>query len=196
MYDKDQLRKRFGAVISPLTRRLDGLGVKPTHITVAGLIFTLLACFTYYQEAYVATFLLMTVGRFADAIDGAFARLTNQATRFGGFVDSMIDRYGEFIIVGTILFVYRDNPILYYFSFAVFLGISLMSYSRALYDKYGIACPGNPFEYFERGVLMVVFFLIGRLDWWLIVIAIGANVYVLHRIHHFYRAARGTDEKT
>ena len=190
MYDKDQLRKRFGAAISPFLKRLDDLGINPTHITVAGLILTLLACFAYYQAAYVTTFFLMTIGRFADAIDGAFARLTNQVTPFGGFVDSIIDRYGEFIIVGTILFVYRDNPSLYYFSFAVFLGISLMSYSRALYDKYGIACPGNPFEYFERGVLMVAFFLIGRLDWWLVVIAIGTNTYVLHRIDHFYQATR------
>jgi archaetidylinositol phosphate synthase len=190
MYDKDQLRKRFGAAISPLVSRLDALEIKPTHITVAGLIFTLLACFAYYEEAYGATFLLMTIGRFADAIDGAFARLTNQMTTFGGFVDSMIDRYGEFLIVGTILFVYRDDPSLYYFSFVVFLGISLMSYSRALYDKYGIACPGNPFEYFERGILMVAFFLLGRLDWWLIVIAIGTNAFVLHRIYHFYHATR------
>ena len=188
MYDKDKLRERFRNLIEPWVVRWDQLGLKPTHITLVGFFFTTIACFAYYKEATVIAFMLMVTARICDAIDGAFARITDQVTLFGGFLDSLIDRYGEFLVVGTILFVYRENMTLYYFSFAVFLGISLMSYSRALYDKYGISCPGNPFEYFERGILLGVFFIMGRLDLWLIVTAIGTNVYVLHRIYYFQEA--------
>lgn len=188
MYDKDSLRKKFGTLISPLLKRLDHLGLKPSHITLAGFMLTLGACYTYWAGYHIATFVMMLIGRFCDAIDGAFARATNQVTKFGGFLDSMIDRYGEFVIAGTILFVHRENIHLYYFSFILFLGISLMSYSRALYEKYGVYCPGNPFEYFERGILMLVFFLLGRLDIWLMVIAIGTNIFVLHRLYRFNHA--------
>ncbi len=188
MYDKDKLRERFRNLIAPWVVRCDRIGLKPTHITLVGFFFTTMACFAYYKEATVAAFVLMVAARFCDAIDGAFARITDQVTLFGGFLDSLIDRYGEFLVVGTILFVYRENMTLYYFSFAVFLGISLMSYSRALYDKYGVRCLGNPFEYFERGILLGVFFMMGRLDLWLIVTAIGTNVYVLHRIYYFHEA--------
>ncbi|MGH8547349.1 MAG: CDP-alcohol phosphatidyltransferase family protein [Methylococcales bacterium] len=185
MYDKNHLRIRFAAGILPLMYFLRGLGIKPTQITVTGLVFTIAACYTYYLEDYITTFVLMAIGRGCDAIDGAFARTTDQVTRFGGFVDSLVDRYGEFIIVGTILYVYRDDTYLYYFSFLIFLGISLMSYTRALFEKGGMECPGNPFEYLERGILMVVFFLLGSLNIWLILIALGTNLFVLQRIYLF-----------
>ncbi len=189
MYDKNQLRIRFADGILPLIRVLKELGIKPAQITVTGLIFTIAACYTYYLENYITTFFLMAIGRGCDAIDGAYARTTKQATRFGAIVDSLVDRYGEFFIVGTVLYVYRDNVYLYYFSFFIFLGISLMSYTRALFEKHGLECPGNPFEYLERGILMVVFFLLGQLNLWLIVIALGTNVFVLHRIYLFSRQA-------
>lgn len=189
MYDKNQLRIRFAAHILPLIRFLKRFGIKPTQITVTGLIFTIAACYTYYLEDYITTFVLMTIGRSCDVIDGAYARTTDQVTRFGGCIDSLVDRYGEFIIVGTILYVYRDDVYLYYFSFLIFLGISLMSYTRAIFEKHGIKCPGNPFEYFERSILMVGFFLVGCLNIWLIVIAVGANLFVLQRVYLFSRQA-------
>ena len=190
MYDKNDLREGFGRIIAPAVHRLAGWAVRPTHITLLGFALTLLACWTYLQEAWVLTFVLMIVGRFADAIDGGFARLTDQVTAFGGFLDSITDRYGEFIIVGTILYAYRDVEFLYYISFAVFLGLTLMSYTRALYEKYELDCPGNPFEYLERGISMGVFFLVGRLDLWLLFIGAGTNLFVLHRIFRFARLSR------
>lgn len=185
MYDKDLLRKKFAAAIRPFLFALDRRGVRPSQVTVFGLVFTLAACVSYYLEHIVLTFVLMFVGRCCDIVDGALARTTDQVSEFGGFLDSVTDRYGEFAIVATVLFVYRDQAYLYPFSFLVFLGISLMSYTRALYAKYGYQCPGNPFEYFERNLLMVFFFLLGRLDLWLVLVAAGTNLFVLQRIHHF-----------
>ena len=187
MYDKNQLRVLFADAISPLIGFLSAVGVKPTQITVTGLILTIAACYAYYLGNYITTFALMAIGRGCDAIDGAYARSTAQVTHFGGFIDSLVDRYGEFIVVGTVLYVYRDNPWLGSFSFLVFLGISLMSYTRALFEKYGMECPGNPFEYLERGILMAVFFVFDSLDIWLIVITIGTHVFVLHRVFLFSR---------
>ena len=190
MYSKDNLREQFAAFIDPLIMLLERHGLKPTHITLMGLVFTTAACYTYYVNQNVATFVLMTLGRFCDAVDGAFARQTNQVTQFGGFLDSLIDRYCEFIIAGTILFVYREDIYLYYLSFILFLGLSLMPYSRALYDKYGVQCPANPFEYFERGILLVTFFLLGRLDLWVVVVALGTNIFVILRLRHFWKVTR------
>ena len=187
MYDKNQLRFQFAEGISPLIKLLSHLGVKPTQITLTGFVLCLVACYAYYSGNYITTFILMAIGRLCDVIDGAYARRTNQVSRFGGVVDSLVDRYSEFTIVGTILFVYREQTYLYYWSFVLFLGISLMSYSRALYEKHGLVCPGNPFEYFERGILLMVFFLFDQLEIWLIVIAVGSNVFVLQRIYLFSR---------
>jgi hypothetical protein len=96
------------------------------------------------------------------------------------------------MIVASVLYLYRDEPMFYYFSFIVFLGISLMSYSRALYAKYDYECPGNPFEYLERGLLLLVLILFDRPDLWLIVIAVGTHVFVIFRILRFYRLSAKT----
>ncbi len=185
MYDKDVLRKKFSDFVGPFIDFLDKFGLKPIHVTLMGLVFTVVACYTYYLGNYIATFFLMTIGKGCDVLDGAFARRSNQVTLLGAFLDSILDRYGEFVIVGTILFVYRESIYLYYFSFLVFLGISQMSYTRALYEKNGLHCPGNPFEYFERGLLLVTFFLLDRLDIWLVVVAVGTNFYVVQRMFRF-----------
>lgn len=191
MYDKDGLRKKFAKRVGPFIDFLDRLGMTPIHVTLMGPVFTIAACYAYYLGDTIATFILMSIGKGCDVIDGAFARRTNQVTLLGAFLDSVLDRYGEFIIVGTLLFVYRENAYLYYFSFLVFFGISQMSYTRALYEKNGIFCPGNPFEYFERGILLVAFFLLGHLDLWLIVVAIGTNYYVAQRLLRFGKLIQG-----
>ena len=188
MYDKNQLRTLFASGVQPLIRCLRTLGVKPTHITLFGFILCISACYAYYLGNTMAPFVLMVAGRICDALDGAYARATDQVTRFGGFIDSMLDRYGEFCVVGTILYVYRDDSYLYYSSFLVFLGIALMSYTRSLYGKYEMECPGNPFEYFERGLLLAPFFLLDMLNVWVIVVGVGTNFFVLQRIYLFSRA--------
>lgn len=187
MYDKNELRIHFARGISPLINILSRFGIKPIQITLTGLVLSLMACYAYYWGDYITTFVLMAIGRGCDVIDGAYARCTNQVSRLGGVVDSLVDRYSEFIIVGTVLYVYREQIHLYYWSFFIFLGISLMSYTRALFEKHGLVCPGNPFEYFERGILLMVFFLFGQLNIWLIVIALGTNIYVLQRVYIFSR---------
>ena len=187
MYDKDVLRKYWSQGVKPLFGLCLSVGIKPIHITLLGCVFILLGCYQLIEANNLMAILGFFMAGFCDATDGAYARATDQVTEFGGFLDSVVDRYNEFIIVASVLYVYRDQMIFYYFSFVVFLGISLMSYTRALYAKYGYQCPGNPFEYLERGLLLLVFVLIGRPDLWLVIIAVGTHVFVLLRIIGFSR---------
>lgn len=187
MYDKDILRKYWSQGVRPLFGFFLSSGIKPFHVTLLGCVFILLGCYQLIEDnSLMAVFGFFMAG-FCDATDGAYARATDQVTEFGGFLDSVVDRYNEFVIVATVLYLCRDQVIFYYFSFVVFLGISLMSYTRALYSKYGYPCPGNPFEYLERGLLLLVFIMIGRLDLWLVIIAIGTHVFVLQRIIRFHK---------
>ncbi|MCH9697886.1 MAG: CDP-alcohol phosphatidyltransferase family protein [Gammaproteobacteria bacterium] len=187
MYDKDVLRQYWSKGVEPLFGVCTRFGIKPIQITLMGCVFIAFACFQLIiGNHWVAVFGFFMAG-FCDSTDGAYARATNQVTVSGGFIDSVVDRYNEFIIVGTVLYLYRDQPVLYYWSFVVFLGISLMSYTRALYGKYGFQCPGNPFEYLERGLLLLVFIVFERTDLWLITIAIGTHVFVMLRIVRFFR---------
>ncbi len=187
MYDKDVLRKYWSRGVNPLFSICLKSGIKPMHITLFGFVFIVLGCYQLIEGNNLLAILGFFMAGFCDATDGAYARATGQVTKFGGFLDSVVDRYNEFIIVASVLYLYRDQVMFYYFSFVFFLGISLMSYSRALYSKYGYECPGNPFEYLERGLLLLAFILIGRTDLWLIAIAIGTHLFVLLRLWGFYK---------
>lgn len=192
MYDKDVLRKYWSQAVKPMFGVCQRTGIKPFHITLLGSVFIVLGCYQLINANNLLAILGFFMAGFCDATDGAYARATDQVTEFGGFLDSVVDRYNEFIIVGSVLYLHSDQPMFYYFSFVVFLGISLMSYSRALYAKYDYQCPGNPFEYLERGLLLLVFVLFGRPDFWLITIAIGTHVFVMLRILQFYRLSSVT----
>jgi phosphatidylserine synthase len=192
MYDKNVLRKYWSQAVKPIFHICLSFGVKPFHITLLGCVFIVFGCFQLINGNNLLAILGFFMAGFCDATDGAYARATDQVTEFGGFLDSVVDRYNEFMIVASVLYLYRDEPMFYYFSFIVFLGISLMSYSRALYAKYDYECPGNPFEYLERGLLLLVFILFDRPDLWLIIIAVGTHVFVMLRILRFYRLSAKT----
>lgn len=186
MYDKAKFKRQWAGLFEPVFGWFRGVGIKPMHITLAGSVLILSGCLLLLNNQPILAFVGFSLGGLCDAIDGAYARAIQQTTKFGGFCDSVIDRYNEFILVGSVLFLYRDNELLYYFSFIFFLGIGLMSYSRALFEKNDFSCPQNPFEYLERGLLFLVFLMVGRLDLWLIVIAIGTHSFIIHRVYRFH----------
>ena len=187
MYDKAKLKKQWESLLGPAFGFFSNLGIRPTHITVSGAAFVISGCILLLNHQSILAFMAFVMGGLCDTLDGAYARATGQVTVFGGFCDSVIDRYNEFFLLGCVLFYYQENELLYVFSFIFFLGIALMSYTRALFEKNDFDCPPNPFEYLERGMLFLIFFLFGRLDLWLIVIAIGTHGFVVHRCFRFYR---------
>lgn len=186
MYTKSKLRKTWERLLRPVFKVFRRLGLKPTHITLIGSALIMLGCFFLLYDYRLVAFLSFTLGGVCDAVDGAYARGTNQVTAFGGFFDSVIDRYNEFALAGCVLFLNRENEWLYFFCFILFLGIGLMSYTRALFEKNGFTCPENPFEYFERGLLFLVFLAADRLDLWLLVTAVGTHFFLAGRILRFY----------
>jgi len=94
----DQARAKSQGFVNAIARAVHKTGVTPNMITIIGCSFM---CFIGYlvSQGYLALagFLIIIASGF-DALDGAVARLTKQVTRFGGFLDSVTDRYAEFAI--------------------------------------------------------------------------------------------------
>ena len=76
------------------------IGLTPNIVSLIGLALALFSAFTYAitqgQPLWIllATILLLTSG-FCDALDGVIARIYQQASVFGGFLDSLLDRYAD-----------------------------------------------------------------------------------------------------
>ncbi|MHA2281787.1 MAG: CDP-alcohol phosphatidyltransferase family protein [Promethearchaeota archaeon] len=110
--------------------------VSPNLATVIMLGFSILSCISigFFQNLLLFSILVFITG-IMDGCDGAIARLTNKATKFGGFFDSVMDRISEFFIFLG-LYIYTQNQFLWnkidmkLIIFISFLASIMISYAR------------------------------------------------------------------
>ena len=80
-------------------------------------------------------------------LDGAVARASGTVTRFGGFLDSTIDRYSEAVVLGGVL-IYVLGTDDYWLGallvFAAAIGSIMISYARARAEAAGMEGFGRP----------------------------------------------------
>lgn len=111
-----------------LAKFLVVLGLTPNQVTWLGLIAVLANCVLYPLHQNNIAFGLLLGATFAlDALDGAVARLTNSASRYGGYLDAVVDRYQEFAVYLTLAWVHGWWPS----CFLALTGSLLISYNKA-----------------------------------------------------------------
>ena len=71
------------------------LRIHPNLLTLIGVIINFLAAWQFAQGRFTAAGLIMLAANIFDFIDGKVAEETNQASRFGGFWDSVMDRFSD-----------------------------------------------------------------------------------------------------
>ena len=119
---KDRLKDGAHAVLDPAVRGLVAVGLKPDHFTIAGLLLSVVAALAFYDgESRVAAWFLIA-GGLCDILDGQVARVGNQATRFGAFLDSTLDRLAESVVLLGLAGFYASNLLGLYAKSAVLMG--------------------------------------------------------------------------
>jgi archaetidylinositol phosphate synthase len=132
--------------------------------------------------------LMILFSGFIDAIDGVLARYTGQVTRFGGFLDSVLDRYSDLFILSGIIIGRLVEP---YVGLIAMIGSVMVSYTRARAEAEGVRMEGVGFaERAERLIFLAIcsiisLFWIKILEWGVIIMAIATNLTVLQRILYF-----------
>src|ERR1700685_3282305 len=93
----------FGRIISGIVSALALSRVHPNVLTFIGLLINIWAAFLFGAGKFRAGgFVVIGAGLF-DMVDGRVARETNRVTRFGGFFDSVLDRYSDLgLLVGML----------------------------------------------------------------------------------------------
>src|SRR5499433_714054 len=87
--------KFFGAIINRIVRWLALSKIHPNALTFIGLVINIWAAWLFAQGKFRwAGIVVLGAGLF-DMVDGRVARATDQVTRFGGFFDSVLDRYSD-----------------------------------------------------------------------------------------------------
>jgi len=195
-------RQRVRDLATPVARGLGRLGLTPNALTLIGFLGTCVAAWAASNRLWqVAGVLVLVFGVF-DLFDGALARATGKATKFGAFLDSTFDRAGEAVVyigiaAGSLVGDSRADVILA----ASAMGASfLVSYVRAKAESLGYA-PGSglmnvglaPRE--VRLVVLAVGLLLagvvpGAIDGALVIITILAIITTFQRILHVRTQSR------
>lgn len=181
----DFLRVRFKGLLDPIANFLNNLGLKPNMVTIIGLLGTLIGAYLLAKGEITWGGIVVMVMAPIDALDGTMARLRDEPTRFGGFVDSVTDRYSELFIFGGLLIHYTQLGltvplILTYLAAA---GSIMVSYTRARAEALNYEAKVGILTRVERYLILIpcLIFNIPLIALW--ILAIFTNFTAIQRIY-------------
>ena len=187
----DFLRKHFKGILDPIGRFVNKLGIHPNTITLLGLFGHIgAAVLLAFGEIVWGGVVALLMGPL-DAIDGTMARLRGTPKPFGGFLDSITDRYAEIFLLGGLLVHYSRQPaaLPLFLIFLAVVGSLMVSYVKARAEAQGYQLNGGLLTRVERYIIMTVCLLINRPMIALWILAIFANITAWQRIWIVYRQA-------
>jgi CDP-diacylglycerol---glycerol-3-phosphate 3-phosphatidyltransferase len=189
-------------IIDAMVRWLAYGHINPNILTVIGVALNvgcgLLFGFGHFFRAGIA----LIVANLFDMLDGQVARLSGRVTRFGGFLDSSLDRLSDMVVfVGLMVFYARETE--FHSTLNVFLagaglmGSVMVSYASARAESLIPKCDVGFLRRPERVVLFIIGalsthpgsnnFFANRMPAVLWVLAIGSYWTFAHRMYHTWR---------
>ncbi len=95
-------RDRIRGWAVPVATALGRLGLTPNGLTLIGFAGTCVAAWAAATGQWLLAGLLVIAFGIFDLFDGALARATGRASKFGAFLDSTADRTGESLVLGGV----------------------------------------------------------------------------------------------
>jgi CDP-diacylglycerol--glycerol-3-phosphate 3-phosphatidyltransferase len=182
-------------LIRPLVGALVAIGVTPAMLTTAGLAGNAIAAVLIAGGALTAGGVVVLVASALDMLDGAVARATGRASRFGALYDSVLDRCSEAAVLFGIAYyaLDRGSTEQALLAFAAVVGSLLVSYVRARAEGLGVALTDGLFRRQERVVLTAAGLILGLLRPTLWILAVLSLLTALQRLVLAARAVRALD---
>jgi phosphatidylglycerophosphate synthase len=184
------LGEKFGHVFDkPLGRIARKIPLDPNSLSLIGFIITLFACYILSFDLRTGGVLILLGGAF-DVLDGVVARTNSKTTRFGAFLDSVLDRYSDAFILLAIAYNLEkaSDSTGVVLCLGTLLGSFLISYSRARAEGIGQECKHGIMERPERLILLSLGAISGIIIPALWVLVVLTNFTVMQRIYYVWNA--------
>ncbi|MGC4189694.1 MAG: CDP-alcohol phosphatidyltransferase family protein [Thermomicrobiales bacterium] len=166
------------------------VGITPNMATVIGLLLNgVVAAIIALGHPVWGGILLLVASAF-DMVDGAIARSTGQVSKFGGFLDSTLDRYSEIVVYVGLLIWLNTTEHDHLASLLIVIassGALMISYARARAEAIGYSASVGLVARPERVVLLALCLIIQQPLWALWILAIATHLTALIRIVHVWR---------
>jgi len=181
-------------ISEPVARLLAKTKVTPNQVTWMAFGIALMSFFSFILGQNIIAGLLVQLSSIVDGIDGSLARLKGMTSEFGGFLESVLDRYADILIVLglTVWSLSRETyPGIWIAGFLAIAGTICISYTRARISP-------NHQHFFDKGLksfasrdirlfLIMLGAVIGQAYFCLITIAALTNLVVFYRLIYTYR---------
>jgi CDP-diacylglycerol--glycerol-3-phosphate 3-phosphatidyltransferase len=171
--------------------------INPNILTFTGVLISFWAAWNFgFGEMRRGALIVILAGLF-DMLDGEVARVSRSVTRFGAFLDSVIDRYSDVILLQGLMVWYAREQRLGYVVLVgiVFMGTLLTSYAKARAESLITTCKVGFMERPERIVLLIIGGLTNRMEAVLWVLAILGNWTVIDRIYYTWKELPRAEQK-
>lgn len=193
-----KFKKMFEEKVASSVAPLVSLGLTPNILTVMGLAASGAAAWCYLNWSsnpllLPAAATLVLLSGLLDALDGVLARKTGKASAFGGFLDSVADRYSDAVVLAAITVSGLCHPV---WGMAALIGSMMVSYARARAEAAGVSMAAVGLaERAERMILLIAvsygaYFRLELLGYGVILLALISNLTVLQRAAHFYEETK------
>jgi archaetidylinositol phosphate synthase len=193
-----KLKKKVQKMLTSEAKAAHTIGLTPNNVSLIGLVLAIFSAFVYTvtqsQPLWIllATILFLASG-FCDALDGVIARIYHQTSVFGGFLDSLLDRYADVVVYAGVIIGGLCDPL---WGLAALAGSMMVSYSRARAEAAEIKMESiGVAERAERMLILSIasiaaIFWLPALNIGIIVIAVLSNFTVLQRGLHVYNSLK------
>ncbi|MEM2999291.1 MAG: archaetidylinositol phosphate synthase [Candidatus Bathyarchaeia archaeon] len=193
-----KLKKKVQALLAAEAKVAHKLGLTPNRVSIIGLILAFFSATAYAIAQnrpvwFLLAVILLLASGFCDTLDGIIARIYQQQSVFGGFLDSLLDRYADAAVYAGVIIGGLCEPL---WGLAALSGSLLVSYSRARAEAAGIKMESVGFAERAERILILAVVSVAAF-WWLPALNIGiallavlANLTVLQRGLHVYNSLK------
>ncbi|MGH6657800.1 MAG: phosphatidylinositol phosphate synthase [Actinocrinis sp.] len=148
-------RAFFTRVLTPTAQFLLRRGVGPDTVTLVGTLGVVVCALVFFPRGHflwgtitIAAFI------FSDLLDGTMARLSGRVSKWGGFLDATMDRFGDAAIFGALAYYFGTvhDRVMFVLALVCLVSGAITSYARAKAESLGFECAVG---YIERGERLV-----------------------------------------
>lgn len=185
-------RERFQGFSVKIGIAFAKLRLSPNQWTLLSLIPILVALYFLIREQFLWAALFFIISSFLDLVDGSVARVTGQVTKLGAYLDTVVDRYVEGIIIFGLLFASLPHWVfpVQAWIFLYFFGALMTTYAKAAAKEKDLVeeeMRGGIMERAERLIILFIGILLAYynplyLTWIIALLAVLTNVSALQRI--------------
>ncbi|MGP3667542.1 MAG: CDP-alcohol phosphatidyltransferase family protein [Candidatus Bathyarchaeota archaeon] len=196
-----RIKKKIEEKLTKPAKFLLKIGFTPITLTLLNLALSIIATIFYLYASIsnpsyhlLLAALFLSLSGFCDMLDGVVARVGNMVTRLGNFLDSIVDRYSDVLILSAITIYCMNNIILlplFFWGLAAIAGSILTSYVRVKAESLNIRLEGvGLIERPERLLIIILTTIVFHPEIGVVVLALLTNLTVFHRVIYVSKILR------